>query len=98
MQKLDIDPPTPQGQEISNGAGQTLPDGDYYIISSINMNYYVDIPGTEVASGNNVNMYTMETNVMPPACDAWSLVYLGNGFYEIKSKAAAFLEYCFSVC
>lgn len=90
MQKLDIDPPTPQGQEISNGAGQTLPDGDYYIISSINMNYYVDIPGTEVASGNNVNMYTMETNVMPPACDAWTLVYLGNGFYEIKSKGTNF--------
>ena len=90
MQKLDIDPPTPQGQEISNGAGQTLPDGDYYIISSINMNYYVDIPGTEVASGNNVNMYTMETNVMPPACDAWTLVYLGNGFYKIKSKGTNF--------
>lgn len=90
MQKLNIDPPTPQGQEISNGAGQTLPDGDYYIISSINMNYYVDIPGTEVASGNNVNMYTMGTNVMPPACDAWTLVYLGNGFYKIKSKGTNF--------
>lgn len=80
----------PKGQEMSNGAGQTLPDGDYYIISSINMNYYVDIPGTEVASGNNVNMYTMGTNVMPPACDAWTLVYLGNGFYKIKSKGTNF--------
>ena len=76
----------PKGQEISNGAGQTLPDGDYYIISSINMNYYVDIPGTEAVSGNNVNMYIMEANVMPPACDAWTLVYLENGFYKIKSK------------
>ena len=88
--KISVASAIPKGQEISNGAGQTLPDGDYYIISSINMNYYVDIPGTEVASGNNVNMYTMETNVMPPACDAWTLVYLGNGFYKIKSKGTNF--------
>ena len=88
--KISVASAIPKGQEISNGAGQTLPDGDYYIISSINMNYYVDIPGTEVASGNNVNMYTMGTNVMPPACDAWTLVYLGNGFYEIKSKGTNF--------
>ena len=88
--KISVASAIPKGQEISNGAGQTLPDGDYYIISSINMNYYVDIPGTEVASGNNVNMYTMETNVMPPACDAWTLMYLGNGFYKIKSKGTNF--------
>ena len=88
--KINVASAIPKGQEISNGAGQTLPDGDYYIISSINMNYYVDIPGTEVVSGNNVNMYTMETNVMPPACDAWTLMCLGNGFYKIKSKGTNF--------
>ena len=88
MQKKDIVPSVPTGNEMTEneGAGQTLPNGDYYIFSSIHLNYYVDIPGTEAASGNNVNMYTTGEDVMPPACDAWTLVYLGNGFYQIKSK------------
>ncbi len=80
----------PKGHEMSEseGAGQTISDGDYYIFSAINQNYYMDIKGSDaVASeGTNVYMYTTESNVMPPEHDVWSIVYLGNGFYKIKQK------------
>ena len=42
--KISVASAIPKGQEISNGAGPTLPAGDDYMISSITRNYYVDIP------------------------------------------------------
>lgn len=80
----------PKGHEMSTSeaAGQTIPDGDYYIFSAINQNYYVDIKGSDAiaSEGTNIYMYTAESDVMPPEHDVWSIVYFGNGFYKIKQK------------
>ena len=80
--------PTPQGYIMSEseGAGQTLPDGDYYIFSLINSGYFLDIDGDAypASPGTNVSMYTTDT--LPPEFDAWTISYLGNGYYKIKQK------------
>lgn len=72
----------------SEGAGKTIPDGDYYIYSFINSDYYLDIEGAEVPalSGTNVSMYKILTNFFPDEQDVWTLSYLDNGFYKIKQK------------
>ena len=72
--------------EESEAAGRTLLDGDYWICSGYNMNYYLDIPGVEISpSGTNVWMWNYE-NEMPTSCDVWTVTYLNNGFYRIKQK------------
>ncbi|MDE5557541.1 MAG: RICIN domain-containing protein [Ruminococcus sp.] len=68
----------------SEAAGQTIPDGNYWIYSELNMNYFLDIPGVELSSsGTNVQMWIDELN-MPSEFDVWTVNYLGNGFYKIK--------------
>jgi len=66
-----------------DAAGQTIPDGDYWIYSGLDRNYYLDIPGNETASNNdNARMWTCE-NGMPGKYDVWNIKYLDNGFYKI---------------
>lgn len=67
------------------GAGKTVPDGDYYIFSVINPDYYLDIE-PPASSGSNVSMYTILTNFFPDEQDVWTISYLNNGFYKIKQK------------
>ena len=71
------------GTEMTNGAGQTIPDGDYWIYSDLAKNYYLDVDGIDVpaAPRTNVALYSGE-NVLP-ACDAFHVEYLDNGFYKI---------------
>ena len=72
----------------SEAAGRTIPDGDYYIVSEINQNYFVDIPGNDfnTTSGTNVQMWiwSLESS-MPPkeGYDCFHFEYLNNGFYKI---------------
>ena len=84
MKKLE-----PDGPILSEGAGRTLPDGDYFIYSNLKLNYYLDISGTAspAAPGTNVHMWTA-TRLPKEAdgIDAWTLKYLGNGFYKIMQK------------
>ncbi|MDO5157101.1 MAG: RICIN domain-containing protein [Eubacteriales bacterium] len=93
--KNNITPPeppaddTPKGHEMadSEGAGQTIPDGDYWIKSKIRSNYWVDIPGDEIAAeGTNVHMWIRDEGVLPKQYDVFTFTYLGNGFYKIMQK------------
>ena len=73
----------------SEAAGRTLLDGDYWICSGYNMNYFLDIPGVEISpSGTNVWMWSYE-NEMPTSYDVWTVTYLNNGFYRIKQKGSS---------
>ena len=77
----------PKGKELRSGAGQTIPDGDYYIFSAIDPNYYLDIDGRmcPADNGTNVGMYVSATGY-PNVYDTWTVQYLNNGFYKIKQK------------
>ena len=59
----DIDP-TPKGHIMSEdeAAGQTIPDGDYYIYNALDCHYYMDLPARELESGDNVKMWNDEKN------------------------------------
>ena len=83
------DPPVPKGYVMSEseGAGQTIPDGDYWILSALSRNFWVDIPGDEISkNGENVTTYIREVNEVPSKYDAWTVTYLNNGYYKIKQK------------
>ena len=73
------------GQEMTTGAGQTIPDGDYSIASKVGSGFFVDpAPGYDVpaASGSNVAI-TDNAGALPDACDSFTFTYLDNGFYKI---------------
>ena len=76
------------GSKMDKGAGQTIPDGDYYIFSGLMDNYYLDIDGSEVPaeSKTSVHMWTSSSDKLPPECDAWTVKHEGNGFYTISQK------------
>nr|MDE6021253.1 RICIN domain-containing protein [Ruminococcus sp.] len=81
--------PIPQGHVMSENeaAGQTIPDGDYWIYSSINQNYALDIPGDGISSpGANIQTWIWDTEVMPTQYDVFTVTYCKNGFYEIRQK------------
>ena len=89
---FEVASPIPSGPILSEGAGQTLPDGDYFIFSNLNSKSFLDIVGTDIpaAAGTNVTMYNFGKEDYPRevhACDAWTLQYLNNGFYKIKQKS-----------
>lgn len=71
----------------SQGAGQTVPDGDYWVYSALSPYYYLDIPGTNTAAGgDNVQMWQHDSGTKIPDWDTWTFTYLGNGYYSIKQK------------
>ena len=80
------DPPTPQGHVMSEseGAGQTIPDGDYWICSKMAEDYFIDIPGNDFDTQNEKNVQTWKWDSgLPPIYDVFHLSYLNNGFYKI---------------
>ena len=83
--------PVPTGWEMAEGAGQTLPDGDYMILSNLHPKFYLDIDGAEspAQSGTNVSLWEFADAASLPECDFWTLTYAGNGFYTISQKNAA---------
>ena len=83
--------PIPEGEEMTSGYGQCLPDGDYFIFSQLDPNYYVDVSGAAAPAdaGTNVAMWHLSDGTLPSAGDAhdaWTLHYVGNGFYTIAQK------------
>ncbi len=70
----------------SEGAGQTLPDGDYWISNAIDPNYLVhpDSNGT-ATNGTNVRMNLYEGNEWSKN-DLFTVKYLGNGYYSITQS------------
>ena len=71
----------------SEGAGQTIPNGDYWILSALSKNFWIDIPGDEISkNGTNVTTYIREINELPSKYDAWTITYLNNGYYKISQK------------
>lgn len=78
--------PTPQGHVMSEaeGAGRTIPDGDYWICNKIAEDYYVDIPGNDFNTTNKQNLQTWKwSSGLPPIYDVFHFTYLNNGFYKI---------------
>ena len=71
----------------NEAAGQTIPDGDYYIVSEIHQDYFVDIPGNDfnTYSGQNVQMWGWGSSLPPKeGYDCFHFEYLNNGFYKIR--------------
>ena len=78
--------PNPQGYVMSEaeGAGRTIPDGDYWIISKIAEDYFIDIPGNDFNTYNEQNVQTWRWDSgLPPVYDVFHFSYLNNGFYKI---------------
>ena len=77
----------PKGRVMSQseGAGQTIPDGDYWICSKINQNYFMDISGDNfnTTSGTNLNTWIWNNAAVPGKWDAFHFKYLNNGYYRI---------------
>ena len=81
--------PTPQGHVMSEseGAGKTIPNGDYWICSQIAQDYFIDIPLDNFDTKNYTNLQTWiwgpSFGYVPTAADAFHFEYLNNGFYRI---------------
>lgn len=77
--------PRPIGPEMEKGAGQTIPDGNYWINSSMSPSLFIDpAPGNDVPAASGANVATWDYgDTLPPAADVWTIKYLNNGFYSI---------------
>ena len=76
----------PEGEELTVGAGKTVPEGDYWIKSEIAPDYYVDLKGTECPAANGTNAEMFQSGTDPESYDVFHLKYLDNGFYSITQK------------
>ena len=89
--KSKITKPAPdeiRGSEMSSGYDRVLPDGDYMIASSGNLNYYLDIEGSVVPAANETNVSLCgPLSGEIPAHDIWTITYQ-DGFYRIAQKGA----------
>ncbi len=76
------------GHEMSEdeAAGQTIPDGDYWIFSGVAQNDYLDIPGVDSPASNWTSLIVTEALQMPSKVDTWTVTYLNNGFYKITQN------------
>ena len=78
--------PTPKGHVMSEseGAGRTIPDGDYWIGSKIAEDFFIDIPGNDYNTYDKQNVQTWRWDSgLPPIYDVFHFSYLNNGFYKI---------------
>ena len=70
----------------SEAAGQTIPNGDYYIVNEINSDYFIDIPGDDFDTPNGANIAMWPWGASIPdsrGYDCFHIEYLNNGFYKI---------------
>ncbi len=90
IKDINPDPPEPTGHVMTEAeaAGQTIPDGDYWMVSELDQNYFVDLPGDSysLSSGANVAMHLWGSNSVPLEYDAFTFKYLNNGFYKISQR------------
>ena len=81
---------TPTGHIMteSEAAGRTIPNGDYFIVSGLARNYFLDVAGDGKASADNTNitMKISDDGTLPNGCDVFTFEYLNNGFYKIYQK------------
>ena len=78
---------SPQGAAMSSGAGQTIPNGDYVIVSEMSQGLYLDIPGVKIPADNSSLINIWEGHPTKGSeCDVWTVTYLNNGFYKITQK------------
>lgn len=76
-------------QNPNEGAGQTIPDGTYWIGSKLQSDYILDIPGSEpVTSECNIALHIFG-NAVFEKYDAWDIQYLNNGFYKISQHTTS---------
>ena len=78
------------GHELSEkeGAGQTIPDGDYWITNALSPCYLVDIPGDnyDTKDETNVQMHLWDNDNFGEY-DVFTIKYLNNGFYSIIQRS-----------
>ena len=78
------------GHEMSEneGAGQTIPDGDYWITNALSPRYLVDIPGDNYNTKDetNVQMWLWDDDNWGEY-DVFTIKYLNNGFYSITQRS-----------
>ena len=71
----------------SEAAGQTIPDGNYLIISELGRRVYLDIPGTKYPADEQEKLIATEGSILPNKdYDSWTVTYLNNGFYKITQN------------
>ena len=91
---LQDEDPTPTGHVMSEdeGAGQTIPDGDYWIYSGVGQNFYLDIEGPDEHAGNGkiIQIYDCHPDgrSLPREYDAWTVTYQNNNYYKILQKTS----------
>ena len=74
------------GETLKSGAGRTIPDGDYWIVSALDQRDFLDIVGNEkAAAGTNVQTFVWKDK-MPTQYDVWTVTYKKDGFYELSQK------------
>ncbi len=73
------------GAEMSSGAGQTIPDGNYMIVQTYDQNSFLDIPGVAIPANFEDNVWLCSTDGEPfQPWDVWTVRYVDEGgFYEI---------------
>ncbi|MBP0974145.1 MAG: RICIN domain-containing protein [Oscillospiraceae bacterium] len=69
----------------AEGAGQTIPDGTYWIKSHVSDTAFVDpAPGNDVPAASSSNVaITDYKGALPGIQDAWTFEYLNNNYYKI---------------
>ncbi len=68
-------------------AGQTLPDGDYQIVSSLKRNFFLNHADIAAQEQNaNVQMRLFHYAKAPEEHDIWELTYQNNGFYTLREE------------
>ncbi len=90
-----------ESEEITTeaeGAGKTIPDGDYYIVNAINQDYFLDIPGDEFLSDSTyARFWVWNYNSLMPyieGYDCFHVEYLNNGYYKLSQMGTKFcLDY-----
>lgn len=74
-----------ESQSMTNGAGQTIPDGNYIIAAAADTRYYLDIDGAAYPANNNSNviLWGPRGDSLDPY-DTWTVKYIDEGgFYSI---------------
>ena len=67
-------------EEKSANKDQPIADGRYRIVTKLNDQMGLDLPGTSYSSGNNVKLY----DITYEDCNFFDLKYDKDGYYEIK--------------
>lgn len=77
------------GKEMkeSEGAGQKIPDGNYWIVNALNSRYAVDILGDnyDTKNGTNLAMHMWNDHNFGKY-DVFTVKYLNNGYYSITQR------------